>query len=73
MGFRFVQKSMTLNDLERSKCMCSHRNKNAQRSAHVSYTDVLVCLLCVEVLNHFSYSLGTCSCVFYFKMQSKSV
>ena len=22
-GFRFVQKSMTLNDLERSKCMCS--------------------------------------------------
>ena len=41
MGFQSVQKSITLNDLERSKRTCNHRS-GAQRSAHVSFTDLLV-------------------------------
>jgi len=39
MDFRFVQKSMTLNDLERSKRICSHLSC-AQRLADVSFTNL---------------------------------
>jgi len=44
MGFRFVQKAMTLNDLKRSRriCKCNSGNQNvvmAQRSVYVSSAD----------------------------------
>jgi len=47
MGFRCVQKSMTLNYLERSKRICDHRQNSlrAQRSAHFCYTHVFI-LIC---------------------------
>jgi len=47
MGFRFVQKSMTLNDLERPERVQSPVKSNllrTQRSAHVSFTNLLVSL-----------------------------
>jgi len=46
MDLRFVQKSMTLNDLERLERKCSHRSPKsnllrAQRSARVGFTNLL--------------------------------
>jgi len=47
MGFRFVQKSMTLNDLDRPKRNAITGNQKsislgAQRSANISFTKLLV-------------------------------
>ena len=55
-GFRYVQKSLTSNDLKRSKRICSHRQPKsnlllAQRSARVSLTNLLVILFILSRLN----------------------
>jgi len=53
MGFQFMQKSMTFNDLER-ECICSHLYSKSsflwvQRSAHVSRLVLLTCLSLIVV------------------------